>query len=370
MSDENAFIAAGLYDPDAPDDEARLALLRFLTDEVGASIPEVVQAEEEDRLLTMAAFRAIQSDGPRYTLAEAATHAGVTVDFAQRAWRAAGFPDPRPFERKFGDGDVALLDLLRVACGFIDEASVLQFVRILGNASGQVAEAEIALVRSNMEAPLLAADEFVTIARVYRDLVRSLFPRVAEAIDTLHRHQVDAIARRYVGSRPSVMNVVPLAVGFADLAGFTELATRLDASELGDMVTKFEATTGDVIAAAGANVAKRIGDAVMFVTNAPGIACTLALDLIDACARARLPRLRVGVAFGGVLVRYGDFYGPVVNLASRLVNAAEPGTALTDESLAQRLAGIGGGRYAFLPAGPLELHGLGEPVAAFQILRP
>jgi len=37
-----------------------------------------------------------------------------------------------------------------------------------------------------------------------------------------------------------------------------------------------------VIAAAGANVVKRIGDAVMFVTNAPGIACSLALDLIES----------------------------------------------------------------------------------------
>ena len=103
------------------------------------------------------------------------------------------------------------------------------------------------------------------------------------------------------------------------------------------MLDRFEATTGDVIAAAGANVAKRIGDAVMFVTNAPGVACALALELIEACAAARLPKLRVGVAFGDVIVRQGDFYGPTVNLAARLVAAAEPGTALTDAALHGRL---------------------------------
>ena len=75
------------------------------------------------------------------------------------------------------------------------------------------------------------------------------------------------------------------------------------------MLARFEATTGDVIAAAGANVAKRIGDAVMFVTNAPGVACALALELIEACARERLPKLRVGLAVGDVIVRQGDFYG-------------------------------------------------------------
>ena len=85
------------------------------------------------------------------------------------------------------------------------------------------------------------------------------------------------------------------------------------------MLARFEATTGDVIAAAGANVAKRIGDAVMFVTNAPGVACALALELIEACTRERLPKLRVGLAVGDVIVRQGDFYGRTVNLAARLV---------------------------------------------------
>ena len=52
------FVAAGLYDPEAADAEAAARAVRFLTDEVGASIPEIVQALEEDRLLSMAAFRA------------------------------------------------------------------------------------------------------------------------------------------------------------------------------------------------------------------------------------------------------------------------------------------------------------------------
>ena len=46
MTDADDLIAAGLYDPDAPDAGAQLELLRFLLDDVGASIPEVVQAQE------------------------------------------------------------------------------------------------------------------------------------------------------------------------------------------------------------------------------------------------------------------------------------------------------------------------------------
>jgi len=103
------------------------------------------------------------------------------------------------------------------------------------------------------------------------------------------------------------------------------------------MLERFEATTGNVIAAAGANVVKRIGDAVMFVTNAPGVACALALELLEACTRAGLPKLRIGLAWGDVMVRQGDFYGPTVNLAARLVASADPGTALADAELHGRL---------------------------------
>jgi adenylate cyclase len=134
------------------------------------------------------------------------------------------------------------------------------------------------------------------------------------------------------------------------------------------LIDRFEATPGDVVAAAGAHVAKRIGDAVMFVSNAPGVACELALDLVDACAAALLPKLRVGLAFGDVIVRQGDFFGPTVNLASRLVGAADAGTVLADQTLHDRLVRVPG-RYTFLPAGRLALQGFDGPVAAYQLLR-
>jgi adenylate cyclase len=78
--------------------------------------------------------------------------------------------------------------------------------------------------------------------------------------------------------------------------------------------------------------------------------------------------VRVGLAFGEVIVRQGDFHGSTVNLASRLVSAAEPGVVLSDASLADRLATIDY-RYSFHPAGKYNLAGYAEPVEAFQLLR-
>jgi class 3 adenylate cyclase len=370
LAEYDDLVAAGLYDPAAPDAAARLELLTYLTDEVGASIPELVQAQEEGVLVSFPAIRRLRSAGERWTLAESAARAGIDADLARAVWRAAGFADPRPFERRFGPADVVVFELVRDAAEFVGRDHILQLVRTIGEAISRVSEAEIALMRSTIEAPLAGTGNLVDIARAYAAIADNLFPQITGVIDVFHRHQLEAIGRRYsdVSAPASSANVVELTVGFADIAGYTGLSHQLDSSELTTMLARFEATTGDVIAAAGANVAKRIGDAVMFVTNAPGVACALALELIEACARERLPKVRVGLAVGDVVVRQGDFYGRTVNLAARLVAEAEPGTALADAGLHSRLARVRAG-YGFVPAGKFQLPGFDDPIEVFQLLR-
>jgi len=363
-------VAAGLYDPEVPDD-ALLQLLVYLLDELDASIPELLTAQESGSLLSMGAFRVVSSGRDRFTLAEVAEQAGVDLELASEVWRCAGFPEPRPFERRFGAEDADMFALFGLAASLVPPEGVLQLVRIIGEAVGRIADAEVALVRSNIEAPRATSNDFVAIARAYVQVANELIPRLANAIDALHRHHLVAVGRRYsdVGAPTSALNVVQLAVGFADLAGYTGLWQERSADDLARMLDRFETITGNVIATAGASVVKRIGDAVMFVTNAPGVACALALELLEACVSAGLPKLRVGIAFGDVMVRQGDFYGAPVNLAARLVSTAEAGTALTDSVLQQRLSRVRGG-YAFLAAGKFNLAGFTEPVEAFQLLRP
>jgi len=364
-------VAAGLYDPADPSAAERLELFTFLLDEMGASIPELVQADEQGGLLSFAAFRTLRIGREGLTFRDAAERAEIDPDVALVLWRGAGLAEPRPFERRFGPQDVATFRLFRLLSEFLAEDQVLQLMRTLGEAVGRVAEAEVALLRSNIEAPLARQRKYVDVARTYQAVADTVFPQISEVIESMHRHHLQAIGRRYsdVGAPTTALNVVQLAVGFADLAGYTGLWQELRPEHLAVMLDRFEATTGDVITAAGANVVKRIGDAVMFVTNAPGVGCSLALDLLEACAAAQLPKLRVGIAFGDVMVRQGDFYGPTVNLAARLVSAADAGTALTDEEMKQRLERVRGG-YAFVAAGRFDLAGFVEPVSAFQLLRP
>jgi len=363
-----AFADAGLYDPDAADAPARLALLSYLAS-LGISLAEISQADEEGRILSFAAFRQLRSGG-RLTFVEAAAAAGVEIDLARRTWRAAGFPEPRRHERRFGDGDLEIFALVGALRALVGEAQALQIVRTMGESTARIAEAEVGFLRSNVEAPLAAQQQWADVARAYVEIAARLLPQVTAAIDTLHRHHLEAVGRRYsdTGSRPSAANVVELAVGFADLSGYTDLAQRLAPSDLGAMLADFETVTGDVIAEAGAHVVKRIGDAVMFVASAPGVACALALDLVDAVSARGLPRLRIGLAFGEVIVRHGDFYGGTVNLAARLVASADAGVVLTHEILARRLARHTD-LYVFHPVGHQELAGFDAPVATYQLLR-
>jgi class 3 adenylate cyclase len=370
-AERDALTGSGLYDPAAPDAPARLALLEYLL-EIGLSIPELVQADDERRILSVAALNRLRPDGERFTLSEAAARAGVDENIAAQLWRAAGFADARRHERRFSTRDVAMFATFHAMSAVVGADRVVQLVRITGGATASMAEAETALLRSAIEAPLIGSQDYLEIARSYVAMVTEMLPRLAAAIDTLHRHHLYSVGRRYsdAGASPSSTNTVDLAIGFADLSGYTRLSARLDAGALIAMIDAFEAMAFDLVAASGANVVKRMGDAVMFMTPAPGVACDLALDLVDAAADdARLPPLRVGLAFGPVIVRGGDVYGPFVNLASRLCAIGAPDTIVVAAGVESRLRRLTD-RYRFLGPDRHTLAGFAETVPAFCVERP
>jgi adenylate cyclase len=61
------------------------------------------------------------------------------------------------------------------------------------------------------------------------------------------------------------------------------------------------------------------------------------------------------MALGRVLIRFGDVYGPAVNLAARLTSLARPGTVLVDRELARALRGEDA--YRLHPRRPATVRG-------------
>ena len=174
-----------------------------------------------------------------------------------------------------------------------------------------------------------------------------------------------------------------VSVLFADLVGFTTLSESRDPEDVRTLLDMYFETCRAVIGRYGGTVEKFIGDAVMAVWGTPTAqeddaerAVRAALDLVDAVRRLGGERgvpdlaLRAGVLTGEAVVTIGAagmgmVAGDLVNTASRLQSAAEPGTVLVGERT-QRAAS---NAIAFEPAGARDLKGKAAPVSAFRALR-
>src|SRR5207249_302241 len=171
------------------------------------------------------------------------------------------------------------------------------------------------------------------------------------------RHLAAATEQRLHVATDAELDAPTLAVGFADLTGFTELAETVPIEELAVIIERFNARSSDVIAESGGRVVKTIGDEVMFSAPDASVGAGVAMGLIEEVSRAEdVPALRVGLATGPVLVREGDVFGRPVNLASRLVAIAHPDSALVDRASRDALAGDD--RFECTPVSQRRLKGL------------
>ncbi len=169
-----------------------------------------------------------------------------------------------------------------------------------------------------------------------------------------------------------------VSILFADLVGWTPFAADKDAEDVRETLSRYFETAGEVIGRYGGTVEKFIGDAVMAVWGAPVAreddaerAVRAALDLVDA-VRQLGPGIqaRAGVLTGEAAVTLGAtnqgmVAGDIVNTASRLQSAAQPGTVLVGEAT-QRSAS---GAIVFEAAGEQTLKGKVAPVPAWRAVR-
>ena len=262
---------------------------------------------------------------PVLTSAEVAGGGGVSLDEARRLWRAMGFPPVAEDQRIFTAADAATLGAARalVAQNVTAPAVLIQLTRVMGLSLSRIAEAQIAARADTAE---IDAATVAALANAVEPLLAYVW----------RRHLVAAALR--AATTLTAEGEVQMVVGFADLVGFTAFSLRREPAELAAAVDRFEALAYEHIPERGGRVIKMIGDEVMFAVEEPAAAAAIALALVDAYGRdPQLPAVRVGLASGPVLAWQGDLYGPTVNLASRLVNIARPGTVLAAEELGAQL---------------------------------
>jgi adenylate cyclase len=357
------FRAAGLYDSTAPNAADRLALLQWLL-ERGATIEEMVRAERQGGLNDLVAPLVLRP-GRDLTLAEVAERAGLTPAQVEEMRFAAGFPPADPDDRRFSEADVQSFVVFANAERLFGEAATLRFAGVIGSSSARIAEAAVALFRVHVEGPLREAQRGelpVAQAQWQASEMARLLPTALESV--LLGHFETAI-RRLSQARHSI-DTVTHAVGFVDLVGFTTVSGRLEPRELAALVERFEDTAHDAATAHGGRVVKLIGDEVMFVAVEATSACEIALALVERLCRDSSATPRGGLAFGELLLRGGDYYGPVVNLAARIAELAVPNELLVTSEVAAHARDDG---LRFEPAGRRMLKGFDAPVALMTLER-
>lgn len=369
MHDVDRLREAGLYDPADAEAAERLELLQFNLDQ-GVTVDELIEAERLGRLSYVGGDPHIRSTGSRLSLDELAARTDTEVETLVRLWRAAGLIDPRDDDKALTEADIEVIELCRTVSEVFGESVTVQLLRTIGAALGRIAEAEVTAFTTVVGGELVKHAKPVDLARANVASIQ-LLPRLAAVLDVLHRHHIHATNRRLMAdpaTRESPSK--QLTVGFADLVGFTAWSAASDLEALASLVEAFEARARDAVTDRGGRVVKMIGDEVMFVADDAATACDVARTLVtEAAALDALPTIRAGLACGKVLTGYGDYFGPAVNLASRLVSIAEPGSILVTDEIrrhATRLATSG----AFRSTGAKRLKGFPELIETYELAVP
>jgi predicted ATPase/class 3 adenylate cyclase len=182
-----------------------------------------------------------------------------------------------------------------------------------------------------------------------------------------------------------------VTVLFADLTGYTELASHMDNEDLYELVQKYISLLANDIYKYEGMVDKFTGDGLMALFGAPiahendaELAVRAALDMLADVAKLSLEmrerlgstelRVHIGLHAGSVIVggigsdmlmNYTAI-GDTVNLAQRLDAVADPGMILVSEAVYQITKAL----FDYEPIPNLLLKGILHPVTGYRLLQP
>jgi adenylate cyclase len=156
-----------------------------------------------------------------------------------------------------------------------------------------------------------------------------------------------------------------VALGFVDLVGSTAWAQTLNLREQNLALTRFESAAWSSAVLNGGRVVKTIGDEVFFTAPTAEAACRIGTEVCRAAVDDPvLPSARGAVGIGSATPREGDYFGPLVNLLSRLVKVGAPGELVVTEAV---VADLKPDHWEVQPLEPTALRGIEAPVRAFVV---
>jgi adenylate cyclase len=322
-------------------------LLEYL-ERAGVTQEAAEEAIREGQLHRLAVDVILGPIDQRMSIEELSSRSGVEIDSLRSIWRALGFIDVEEGSKIYSEVDleatVVLKPLIRTEMG---RDIAIKLARIVGSSMSRIAEAEVvAALVGERSGPIVSAleayDQNLELADRFARFAERTLSVVPELLGYSWLRHLHGSAQRIISTSDRSLldsSLIELSVAFIDMVGFTALSQQLSAKELTKVVAHFEALAYDTVAEVGGRVVKTIGDEIMFVSEDPVLATEICLVLRERFAQENdmSAQVRAGVAFGPVLPISGDYFGTVVNLASRIVNIASPGAVVVADLVHERI---------------------------------
>jgi adenylate cyclase len=282
--------------------------------------------------------RALLGSKRVFTRKEVADKAGIPIDVAEELWQQLGFPHAADDDVAFTKEDLKALQRTNelISLGILTPESQAALVRTWGRSFARLAEWQVSLLAE------LAIEDEDPQGRL-SELMDVVLPRVEKLQAYIWRRHLESAASRLLSQvadeGPGTTST--MAVGFVDIVGYTGRSKTLSDAELVEWVEYFENEMTRTVVDLGGRVIKTIGDEVLFVADDPVAAAEVALIVTERGEDDddKFPRVRAGIAYGEVVSRLGDVYGPQVNIAARLTSVARPGSVLVDRGAYEALSG-------------------------------
>jgi class 3 adenylate cyclase len=365
---DDQLAAAGLFDP-ATESPRRGELLRRCL-ALGMTVDEIREAGDD--LLEWALDLVYTGGREQLTFHEAAARAGLPAEQTRRIASATGIGAELD-ARVWDDDDVRSMATFAEWVELFGEDALMQILRVSASAVARIGDAARSTFLTSVAAPAMARDESGLELLEANEASLAMLPELSGWLHRALRRDLRLNFRDMSDEQAAValdegIDTRAMAIGFADLIGSTSHAEQRTLVELNAALNRFESAAVEAVTTRGGRVVKFMGDEVMFRADRPEIACMIAIDLSELVrADPELPPLRAGVAYGEVLSREGDCYGPTVNLAARIVKLAPMNGVVATLDTARAL----GSETAIVAdsLGAIEMPGFSHPVELAALRR-
>ncbi len=347
--------------------------------ERGYTVQQIREATQSGRLVFGYIDELLAGDEASHSLAEAARLTGLSSEMIERIYAAMG--TSRLSIDSFSEQDLQMLKYVgEILAAGLPLPVLLQLARVYAQAIAQIADAEVRLFHLYVHEPLMRAGvPGVEVAEEMEALTREMLPFVVPLMNYFHARMLTYFVEQDVighiendlDGQSQGQGRMRVAIGFADLAGYTRLTEERGDEEAVAAVERFVETVSRTLPA-DARVIKTLGDEVMIVAADPVALTDWAVRLARRPRRGRRdptpePPPRIGIHHGDALYRDGDYYGREVNQAARVVARASGGEVLVTRAVVDAAAGVDG--LAFERIGEVALKGFSQPTELFQAAR-